>query len=113
MVESILYLRLVVVKKIDHREHRMAKNAVVSEELASKFATEKSPYLRWVRDEGLDIIGAHYVANLRTVELKPWARRGGSAYSSTTRHRLLRTIVMCAKFPRAESSRRSASCTRR
>jgi len=30
-----------------------------------------------VRDEGLDIISAHYVRNLRTVELKPWARRGG------------------------------------
>jgi oxalate decarboxylase/phosphoglucose isomerase-like protein (cupin superfamily) len=57
----------------------MAKNAIVSEELAKKFATEKdTPYTRWVRGEGLDIIGAHYVPNLRTVELKPWARRGGS-----------------------------------
>jgi mannose-6-phosphate isomerase-like protein (cupin superfamily) len=57
----------------------MAKSAVVSDELANKFATEKdSPYLRWVRNEGLDIIGAHYIPNLRTVELKPWARRGGS-----------------------------------
>ena len=34
--------------------------------------------MRWVRGEGLDIIGAHYVQNLNTVELKPWARRGGS-----------------------------------
>src|SRR5262249_51274114 len=58
---------------------RMAKDAVVSEELAKKFATEKdTPYLRWVRGEGLDIISAHYVRNLRTVELKPWARRGGA-----------------------------------
>ena len=57
----------------------MAKDAIVSEELAKKFATEKdTPYLRWVRGEGLDIISAHYVRNLRTVELKPWARRGGS-----------------------------------
>ena len=56
----------------------MAKNAVVSEELANKFATEKdSPYLRWVRKEGLDVISAHYVENLRTVELKPWARKSG------------------------------------
>ncbi len=56
----------------------MAKDAVVSEDLAQKFASEKeTPYLRWVRDEGLDIISAHYVQNLRTVELKPWARRGG------------------------------------
>src|SRR5947207_3022628 len=56
----------------------MAKDAIVSEELAKKFSTEKdTPYLRWVRGEGLDIISAHYVRNLRTVELKPWARRGG------------------------------------
>jgi len=57
----------------------MAKDAIVSEELAKKFATEKdTPYLRWVRGEGLDVISAHYVRNLRTVELKPWARRGGA-----------------------------------
>jgi oxalate decarboxylase/phosphoglucose isomerase-like protein (cupin superfamily) len=54
------------------------KDAIVSEELASKFATEKdTPYTRWVRNEGLDIIAAHYVPNLHTVELKPWPRRGG------------------------------------
>src|SRR3979409_1492541 len=54
----------------------MAKDAVVSEELAKKFATEKdTPYLRWVRGEGLDVIGAHYVRNLRTVELQPEPRR--------------------------------------
>ena len=58
----------------------MAKDAIVSEELAKKFATEKeTPYTRWVRSEGLDIIPALYVRNLRTVEVKPWARRGGNA----------------------------------
>jgi mannose-6-phosphate isomerase-like protein (cupin superfamily) len=58
----------------------MAKNAIVSEELASKFKTEKeTPYTRWVKAEGLDIIPSFYVQNLRTVELKPWARRGGNA----------------------------------
>ena len=57
----------------------MAKDAIVSEELAKKFASEKdSPYTRWVRKEGLDIISAHYIPNLHTVELKPWPRRGGS-----------------------------------
>ena len=55
------------------------RDAMVSDELASKFATEKdTPYTRWVKSEGLDIIGAHYVANLHTVDLKPWPRRGGS-----------------------------------
>ena len=54
------------------------RDAIVSDELASKFATEKdTPYTRWVKSEGLDIIGAHYVPNLHTVELKPWPRRGG------------------------------------
>jgi hypothetical protein len=37
----------------------MSKIATVSENLAKKFATEKdTPYLRWVRGEGLDVIGA-------------------------------------------------------
>lgn len=56
----------------------MAKDAIVSSDLAEKFATEKdTPYLRWVRSQGLDIVSAHYVRNLRRVDLKPWARRGG------------------------------------
>ena len=56
----------------------MAKDAVVSDELAKKFASEKeTPYTRWVKNEGLDIISSLYVPNLHTVALKPWARRGG------------------------------------
>ncbi|WP_067935017.1 cupin domain-containing protein [Alicyclobacillus kakegawensis] len=53
--------------------------AKVSEELAKRFATEKdSRYEAWVREEGLDIIAAHYVPDLHTVEVKPWPRRGGA-----------------------------------
>ena len=56
----------------------MAKEPLVSQEMADKFKTEKdTPYLRWVREEGLDIISAQYVPDLRTVDLKPWASRGG------------------------------------
>ena len=60
----------------------MAKTALASEELANKFRTEKdTAYTRWVKSEGLDIIGAHYVRNLRTVDLSlskmiPWAQLG-------------------------------------
>src|SRR5260370_23543409 len=55
----------------------MANSPTVSDKFAKKFAVEKeTPYVRWVRGEGLDIISAQYVANLRTVELKPWPRRG-------------------------------------
>jgi oxalate decarboxylase/phosphoglucose isomerase-like protein (cupin superfamily) len=58
----------------------VGKDALVSNELAQKFAAEKdTPYTRWVHSEGLDIISAHYIPNLRTVELKPWARRDGRA----------------------------------
>ena len=56
----------------------MAKDAIVSEDMAKKFATEKdTPYLRWVRGEGLDIISAHYVPNLhgRTQTLGPPGRQ--------------------------------------
>ena len=56
----------------------MAKDAIVSDEFAKKFAAEKeTPYTRWVKSEGLDLISSTYVPNLHTVELKPWARRGG------------------------------------
>ena len=62
-----------------HLRDIMSKNAIVSDELAKKFAKEKdTPYLKWIRDEGLDIIDALYVKNLNHVELKPWSRRGGS-----------------------------------
>ena len=56
----------------------MNANTLVSAEMAKKFATEKeTPYTRWVREEGLDILSAMYVPDLHTVELKPWPRRGG------------------------------------
>ena len=56
----------------------MAKDALVSDELAQKFASEKeTAYTRWVRSEGLDIVSSFYVPDLHTVELKPWPRRGG------------------------------------
>jgi hypothetical protein len=56
----------------------VSKSAIVSAEFASKFATEKeTPYTRWVREEGLEIISSFYVSNLHTVDLKPWPRRGG------------------------------------
>ena len=72
----------------------MAKDAIVSEDMARKFATEKdTPYLRWVRGEGLDIIAAHYVPNLRTVELKPWARR--EAKGAYINHEASRTSNDC------------------
>ena len=92
----------------------MAKNAVVSEELAKKFATEKeTPYTRWVRAKGLDIIRAHYVPNLRTVELKPWARRGGNGVFIN--HEASRTSNDCyvCEIPPRQDSRRSGSCSRR
>ncbi len=57
----------------------MNDKSIVSEEFARKFASEKdTPYEAWVRGQGLDIISAHYVPDLKTVELKPWARRGGT-----------------------------------
>jgi len=58
----------------------MAGDLRVADELAVKFSTEKdknTPYVRWVEAQGLDIIPAHFVPNLRMVDLKPWDRRGG------------------------------------
>ncbi len=56
----------------------MMKDAIVSEDIAKKFAKEKeTPYTRWVAAEGLDIIDGIYVSDLNEVELKPWSRRSG------------------------------------
>src|SRR3954467_11206790 len=61
-------------------EDFVAKEVLVSEEMANKFKTERdTPYLRFVRAEGLDIISAQYIPDLRTVDLKPWPRRGDGA----------------------------------
>ena len=56
----------------------MSKDAMVSEETAKKFAKEiETPYTRWVKSEGLEIIDGIYQEDLHTVDLKPWARRNG------------------------------------
>ena len=58
----------------------MTKQAIVSDDMAKKFAKEKdTPYTRWVRNEGLDIVDGIYVPDLHAVELKPWPRRNGRA----------------------------------
>ena len=58
----------------------MTKQAIVSDDMAKKFAKEKeTPYTRWVKNEGLDIIDGIYVPDLNAVELRPWPRRNGRA----------------------------------
>ena len=70
----------------------MAKEVLVSEEMANKFKTEKdTTYLRFVRGEGLDSISAQYVPNLCTVDLKPWGRRGEGAKGVFINHEASRT----------------------
>ncbi|MFN3889597.1 MAG: hypothetical protein ACK4MV_04300 [Beijerinckiaceae bacterium] len=57
----------------------MKNDGLVSEEFAKNFVTEKdTPYLRWVRDQGLDILDGLYVRSLKTVPLKPWSGRSGN-----------------------------------
>ena len=71
----------------------MANDTLVSEEFAKKFATEKeTPYTRWVRAEGLDIISSFYVPNLHTVELHAprWSRCLPQSRRVTHVQRLLR-----------------------
>jgi gentisate 1,2-dioxygenase len=74
----------------------VAKDAIVSKELAEKFKTEKdTPYLRFVRGDGLDVISAQYVPNLCTVDLKPWLRRGDGAKGVFINHEASRTSNDC------------------
>jgi oxalate decarboxylase/phosphoglucose isomerase-like protein (cupin superfamily) len=53
----------------------------LSSALAGKFTAEikEDFYRSWVRNEGLEIIPAHYIPDLRKLELKKWERRRGSA----------------------------------
>ncbi len=56
----------------------MNKDAIVSEDIVKKFAKEiETPYTRWVKSEGLDIIDGIYVPDLNEVALQPWPRRNG------------------------------------
>lgn len=93
----------------------MASGAIVSEDLAKKFATEKdSPYEKWVRGEGLDIVSAHYIANLRHGRASsPGRAAAARACSSTTKLRAPRTIATSAKSRPAASSPPSASSSTR
>jgi oxalate decarboxylase/phosphoglucose isomerase-like protein (cupin superfamily) len=79
----------------------VTKDATVSQELADKFKTEKdSPYLRFVRGEGLDIVSAHYVPNLRAIELKPWARKdGGGVFINHEASRTSNDCYVCEIAP--------------
>src|SRR5882757_262150 len=78
------------------KEDNKAMDPLVSNELADKFKTEKdTPYLRFVRDEGLDIISAQYVPDLCTVDLKPWPRRGGNTKGVYINHDASRTSTDC------------------
>jgi hypothetical protein len=83
--------------KIQHTrisEH-VAGDVKVSDERANKFTTERdkyAPYVRWVTAEGLDIIPAHCVPNLRHVELKPGPDAAGKANMN---HEALRTSNDC------------------
>jgi len=71
-------------------------SVTVSKEMADKFATERdTPYEKWVREQGLDIISAHYVANLRTCDLKPWARRGEGTKGVYINHEASRNSNDC------------------
>src|SRR5262245_22167943 len=68
----------------------------VSKETADKFKAEKdTPYLRFVRSEGLDIISAQYVADLCTVDVKPWPRRGGNTKGVYLNHDASKTSTDC------------------
>lgn len=72
----------------------MKKDALVSDDIVSKFVKEKeTPYTRWVAKEGLDIIDGIYVPDLNAVELKPWARRNG--YGVFINHDASRTSNDC------------------
>ena len=85
-------------------DKQATQNALVSDAIAKKFETEKAtPYTRWVEDEGLDIIPSLYISNLHSVELKPWARRGGKGvYLNHDASRTSNDCYVCEIAPGSE-----------
>ena len=82
----------------------MTKSAIVSDDTVKKFAKEKeTPYTRWVKNEGLEIIDGIYVKDLNTVELKPWPRRNGRAvYINHDASRTSNDCYVCEIEPRSK-----------
>ncbi len=83
----------------------MAKDAIVSDELAQKFATEKdTPYLRWVRGEGLDIISAPTMCRAcARSSSSPGRGAAATRCSSITKPRAPRTTAMSCEIPPGKS----------
>ena len=90
----------------------MTKDALVPEDTAKKFAKEKeTPYTRWVKKQGLDIIDGTYVPDLRTLELKPWARRNGrGVYINHDASRTSNDCYVCEIEPGGELTPQRQLC---
>ena len=41
--------------------------------------SRKSVYEQWVADQGVPLIQGHYIADLKTAPLEPWARRNAAS----------------------------------
>ena len=65
-----------------------------------------------MRAEGLDIVSAHYVANLHAVELKAWARRGGRGVYINHEACAYLERLLRGEIPPGKALGRSASCSR-
>ncbi|MFC1816523.1 ethanolamine ammonia lyase-activating protein [Thermodesulfobacteriota bacterium] len=48
-----------------------------TEALPEILPDERTAFEKWVESEGLDLLGGFYVEDLKTLPLKPWARKGG------------------------------------
>jgi len=81
----------------------VAKDVMVSQEMAEKFKTEKdTPYLRFVRTEGLDIIRCPICSDLRT-STQALAAPRARASMSTTKPRAPPTTAMLRDRARQEA----------
>jgi quercetin dioxygenase-like cupin family protein len=47
-------------------------------DVSTRQRTRKSVYEQWVADQGVPLVQGHYIADLKTAPLEPWARRNAA-----------------------------------
>ena len=47
-------------------------------EVAPRRRSRKSVYEQWVAAQGIPLIQGHYIADLKTTPVEPWARRNAA-----------------------------------
>jgi hypothetical protein len=82
-------------------------------ENANQQRTRKSVYEQWVEQEGLPLVQGHYIPDLKTADVVPWARRNALGCFINHDASNTSTTATCWSWRPARRPRPSTSSTRR